>query len=308
VVSDTIFFNVSHPAALSLYPYNRGTIGLVAGFRATFDYYELPVPKSDDQRRLTLAAGEYQILARVGDSISPGFSGERWGQISLADGHTLLCPNLAGSAFIPISRQNREGYLLTGLACWPSVVSKLYVRLNSDPSGLAAESGDVLEAEQLGLESANGLWYAGAGSVTPWQTDLIGERFEPETGPKWPEAVSPLSAYLGRQANPYDYGGIIEIIPQPVGVQVVKHYALGRAGFTQALVMPDRKTVYLGSDGPDRALFKFIAEVEGDLRAGSLYAAKVTQNGPNLILDWLKLGSGNDAETQATMKDLGLLE
>jgi hypothetical protein len=313
VVSDTIFLNVAHPAALNLYPYNRGMVGVVTGFRASFDFYELPRPKGDDQRRLTLSAGEYQVLTRAGDPLPYSLTSEPVGKIPLADGRSIICPNPAGLTFIPTGDLNREGYLFTSFACWPSALSKLYIRqVNSDPtqdqSDLTPNRFEVVEGEHIDLQSSNGWWYAGAGSVTPWQTGLMSERFEPETGPKWREAVAPLSDYLGRQANPYDYGYLVELIPQPTGTQVVKRYALGRAGFTQALVMPDHKTVYLGSDGPGRALFKFIATVERELKAGTLYAARLQQNGTELRVEWLEIGSSSDNEVQTAIVGLEFLE
>lgn len=70
--------------------------------------------------------------------------------------------------------------------------------------------------------------------------------------------------------------------------------------------MPDRRTVYTTSDGTGRAFYKFRADTEGDLSAGTLYAARATQQGPvggdpanvSFELEWVELGHATDAEIE----------
>jgi hypothetical protein len=72
---------------------------------------------------------------------------------------------------------------------------------------------------------------------------------------------------------------------------------MGRFSHEMALVMPDQKTVYHGDDGTDTVLFKFVADTPGDMSAGTLYAAKVTQTADEgFDLQWIELGSSNNDE------------
>lgn len=86
-----------------------------------------------------------------------------------------------------------------------------------------------------------------------------------------------------------------------IGTTVVKHYAMGRRSEEMALVMGDGRTVYFGDDGTDRVLYKFVADAAGELSAGTLFAAKVTQVGDTLDLAWITLGSGKDADIKAAL-------
>ena len=87
---------------------------------------------------------------------------------------------------------------------------------------------------------------------------------------------------------------------------VEKRYTMGRFSHENGVVMPDLKTVYFGDDGTNTVLFKFVADEAGDLSAGTLYAAKATQNDDESFgLEWIELGKGNDddiAEAIATMQ------
>lgn len=51
-------------------------------------------------------------------------------------------------------------------------------------------------------------------------------------------------------------------------------------------------------------MYKFVADAEGDLSTGTLYAAKVTQDGETLNLEWIELGKGNNADIAASIREL----
>jgi secreted PhoX family phosphatase len=61
----SLFFNVQHPSGANPYPYNRGLVGVVNGFKATDDFTALAAPEGADRQRVMTAAGEYQILGRA---------------------------------------------------------------------------------------------------------------------------------------------------------------------------------------------------------------------------------------------------
>ncbi len=93
-----------------------------------------------------------------------------------------------------------------------------------------------------------------------------------------------MSQYIGKMANPYRYGYMIEInnAASAEDEQLVKHYATGRLSHETAAIMPDNRTVYMSDDdsavyshetyntASGGVLFKFVADIAGDLSAGRL--------------------------------------
>ncbi len=160
-----------------------------------------------------------------------------------------------------------------------------------------------------------------AGMVTPWNTHLGSEEYEPNarldsqtsvgktddtfynaTFPFWTGSVD--SAQNNDPAtgmNPYFYGWIPEV--KADGTGFTKHYSMGRVSHELAYVMPDQKTAYLSDDGTNDGFYKFVADKAGDLSAGTLYAAKFTQTdataGGKFTLSWISLGHADDATIRA---------
>ena len=90
-----------------------------------------------------------------------------------------------------------------------------------------------------------------------------------------------MAAYYGgdvTRLNPYAYGWPVEVTVDAEGTtQVAKRYAIGRVALELPHVMPDRRTAYLPDDGTNAGLYLFVADREGDLSAGTLYAARWNQ-------------------------------
>jgi hypothetical protein len=127
----------------------------------------------------------------------------------------------------------------------------------------------------------------------------------------WKTNVADMTVYKGQQANPYDYGWLLELIPDQNGdiatTQVIKHYAMGRLSYEMGRVMPDMKTVYSGDDGTDVILAKYVADNPKDLSAGTLYAAKIKQNtDESLEVKWIELGRSNNADVYDAIRAIAL--
>ena len=58
----------------------------------------------------------------------------------------------------------------------------------------------------------------------------------------------------------------------------VKMFSMGRTSAQQALIMPDRRTVYMSIDSSNKPFLKFVANNENDLTSGCLFTAKIYQN------------------------------
>ncbi len=294
--SDDVMFNVQHPSAMSKFPYNRGVVGIVNGFKANDPFYGITVPEGEDIYDVKVAAGSYQVIARVGETIPNDVYGNRFGQIDRLDGSLKeMCNHPDGNMFLPITDSGNEAYLYTNYECRPGTVGKVYMRRTGD-------GWEVLDGENVSFASVKGTWNNCNASVTPWNTGLTSEEYEPVAAKSgWQKNVEDMSSYLGEQANPYDYGYPVELVPDPKGdssvTLVTKHYAMGRLSYEMSSVMADGKTVYSGDDGSDVILVKYVADDPGKLGAGSLYAAKVTQKADDSFdLEWIELGRGANAD------------
>ncbi|BDG60704.1 PhoX family protein [Caldinitratiruptor microaerophilus] len=198
-----------------------------------------PVPVATD-KELHLPAGyRYQILMEEDD---PTSDGQRFG--GMAD-LTVYLP-IYGSEL---------GRLWVNHETTPGGGSLLTVARNADGTWT------VLHSERVDFSAAGGTWNNCAGNVTPWGTVLIAEEYPPQDVKEIP---------AGLAANPKLYGWMVEF--DPVTRQVRKHFSMGRFSHEGAVVMPDRRTVYMGDDFRGGLIFKFVADREGDLSSGQLYA------------------------------------
>ncbi|MFZ1641231.1 MAG: alkaline phosphatase PhoX [Candidatus Contendobacter sp.] len=187
-----------------------------------------------------------------------------------------------------------------------------------------AQAGDgkltAAKVRPLDFSGVNGIWIPCFGSQTPWNTHLGSEEdydliYNPLDSKNYGTTVAGLKAMRElyfkseREANPYHYGIIPEVTVKADGsTSVVKHYAMGRGTWEQALVMPDGRTAYLGDDGAYVQMTLFVADKYGDLSAGTLYTAKWNQTsdqgGGRADLTWIRLGHGTDAEIGALANSL----
>jgi hypothetical protein len=188
-------------------------------------------------------------------------------------------------------------------------------RLDQDKRTGALE---LTSYEGIDFSGVKGGWIHCASSLTPWNTHLSSEEYEPDA--KVRQGVAPKAAdsddgtdidafsaaWFGNAAtaNAYDYGLVPEVKVRKDGkTSVVKHRALGRFARELADVQADGRTVYMGDDGAYTGLFLFVADEKGELSEGTLYAGKWTQtsdlSGGAATLSWIRLGHAEDEELQA---------
>jgi len=108
--------------------------------------------------------------------------------------------------------------------------------------------------------------------------------------------------------SPYYYGWTPEVTINSTDDAIyTKHYSMGRFSHELSYVMPDNKTVYMSDDGTNVGLFMYIADNATDLSAGTLYAAKFTQDvadgvqGGSGDIDWINLGHATNAEVRTAV-------
>lgn len=298
---DTLFMNVQHPVRENELPWARPGIGVflrpLSGLPERFP--SVQPPDGGLMRRVETEWGRYQVLAYGGDELPDG---GRLGAVYTPGGDLVTAGGRPDcNAFIPESEN--EGYLYTNWETKPGMVSRLHISRDY-PGG----RWWVDDARNLDLGPVEGTWRNCFGSVSPWGTPLLAEELHYAATWQWNSegrgaGVDRLAAHLGHFPNPYRYGWMLEVRdPTSSDPTVVKQTALGRYSHENALVMPDRRTVYLTDDEHATGFYKFVADEPGDLSAGTLYAAKAKQDpgrDPNEVgfaLDWLELAHGTRSQ------------
>ena len=168
----------------------------------------------------------------------------------------------------------------------------------------------VVKYQNVDTSAAHGLWITCGASLSPWNTHLSSEEYEPDaTTIAGNRAFQEFSRHLygdPAKANPYHYGHLPEVTVHADGTGTLKkHYCLGRISHEVAQVMPDRRTVLMGDDATNGGLFMFVADRPADLSSGTLYVAKCSQQagidvnqGGVFDLDWISLGHATSAEIE----------
>lgn len=306
------FYNAQHPSDSNVYPNNRATVGVLTGQdmnSLATDFTPLTVPSSTaDKQDFMTAVGAYQPIAAEGDTFA-GALPYGLGAIVKADGSGVIAysddPDF--NAFVATNAESTEGYLFTNWEYRPGGMSRLQVAKDSNGNW------SVVDATTVDFSAVGGTWVNCFGTLSPWNTPLTSEELYFDDTALWNEGsdsgVINLASYLGYPTdgsgawpNPYRYGYIGEITNLTTTPVPEKRFALGRFSHENAVVMPDQKTIYLSDDGSNVVFFKFVADVAGDLSAGTLYAAKVTQDtgvtDPALAgfdITWIALAHGDDA-------------
>lgn len=177
--------------------------------------------------------------------------------------------------------------------------------LDQDP---ATGKLTLVQYHNVDTSGVNGLWITCGASLSPWNTHLSSEEYEPDaTSIASNTQFQAFSKNLygdATKANPYNYGHLPEVTVNPDGTgSIKKHYCMGRISHELVQVMPDQRTVLMGDDATNGGLFMFIADKAADLSAGTLYVAKWTQTSSvgagSATLSWIKLGSASSAEIKA---------
>lgn len=219
----------------------------------------------------------------------------------------------SGTDYNALITRHGKTYLISQFECQ---TGGMYIaQVKQDAAGNLSPVPGTLKSIDQSKEW--GGWVHCAGSVTPWNTYLGGEEYEPDAKKIELDPTSDIyyndkvrSYWLGdySKSSPYHNGWITEVKVQKHGeAKFVKHYAMGRFSHELGYVMPDGKTAYLTDDGTNDTLFMFVAEEKGDLSKGTLYAAKWNQTsgfgGGSAQLDWINLGKASNKMIKQAIKN-----
>ncbi len=281
----------------------------------TIEFDNVKVPVTDIEKRSILSSNyikidgektqiKYNTILRSGDSIGEGTFGLLYdingNPIKAKDGAKKISNSNDFASLLPV------GDKLFMVSQFESRPAAMYLtELKQDKNGKLI----ALNTKNIDFSKFNGLWVPCAGSVTPWNSHLGSEEYEPNAkiikkNGSINSYYDAMADYFGgdlKRLNPYDYGWTPEVtvLNENGDLKVDKHYSMGRFAHELAYVMPDQRTVYLSDDGTNVALFMFIADAKADLSSGTLYAAKWSQRSSKgagrADLSWVNLGhSSND--------------
>ena len=329
----SLFANFQHPSDTNAtadgngITYDMATVGIIAGqdFSAlpaneAFAELDLPIITADKEVPQT-ALGSYQVLAQQGDALADT---KTLGDLYTADDSTLMTnsndpdfngvvPDGLGGYYVYTNWENRTGGM-----------SRIQV------SGLDATTGygSIAKEGMLDFSAVGGTWVNCFGTVSPWGTPLSSEELYFDDTVDWFDATNSnsqaIASYFGyptdgsgNWGNPYRYGYIVEVggdagtgitaaAPALANVDINKLETMGRFSHENGVVMPDQKTVFLSDDGTDVVFFKFVADTAGDMSAGTLYGAKITQvagvKDPReaaLAIEWVELAHSTEANIES---------
>ena len=293
----------------------RTSAMLAAGAQIKFDPVAAPETNFEKRQIMTGQAkavngdsvqqinASYNILARSGDQYGDTVFGQlidKDGQpFFTEDGERIVVNSNEFTSLLPIGDRL---FSVSQMESRPGAMFLMELNQNKQNGELT-----VKDMWQLDMSDIDGGWVHCAGSVTPWNTHLASEEYEPNARNTTPS--SSMVAYLGGNDadwNPYFYGWPIEIavdasktVPDS---ELTKHYSIGRLAYELEYVMPDQKTVYLTDDGTNVGLYMFLADKEGDLSAGTMYAMKWNQTSAEGMgaadLTWINLGHATSAEIE----------
>ncbi|MFM2112097.1 MAG: hypothetical protein RLZZ271_757, partial [Pseudomonadota bacterium] len=227
------------------------------------------------------------------------------------DGMSLLklkqakVPGVKGNPVFAVVQFEYTSRNMAGQSAYGNLPSPMAVlTLDQDP-----KSGQLklVKYHNVDCSGVQGLWITCGASLSPWNTHLSSEEYEPDAANPNNRSLQAFSAaYFGNpaKASPYHYGHLPEVSVNPDGTgSIKKHYCLGRISHELVQVMPDERTVIMGDDWTNGGAFMFVADIARDLSAGTLYVAKWNQTsgiGPgSATLSWIKLGHASSAEIRA---------
>ncbi|MDY7573140.1 PhoX family protein [Actimicrobium sp. CCI2.3] len=173
----------------------------------------------------------------------------------------------------------------------------------------------LVSYHNVNTSGVHGLWITCGSSLSPWNTHLSSEEYEPDATVAATDAqFKAFSQNLfGSEtaANPYHYGHLPEVTVNPDGTgSIKKHYCLGRISHELVQVMPDNRTVLMGDDATNSGLFVFVADREKDLSAGTLYVGKlgtgfsIDPAAAGAAITWINLGHATSAEIEGLANSL----
>ncbi|SDO31735.1 hypothetical protein SAMN05518871_11542 [Psychrobacillus sp. OK028] len=304
------------------------------------EFISMPVPATTEEKstmyseakvKVTLNDGtektlnlDYTPLAKPGDVINGKILGAAYdingNIITNAKGEPIVSTSPDANSLLSVNGKSGKLHMISHFESMPNneigtVPRALY--LNTVKQDKKTGEMKITDIEPIDFSAYGGVWTPCAGILSPWNTHLGSEEYEPnarahEANPEKSSVTQFARNYYQNPnaiGNPYLYGYTTEVSVHPNGkAEAVKHHSMGRLSFENVTVAPDNRTVYYGDDGDYVMSFMYIADEAKDLSAGTLYAAKFEQtsaeNGGAGNMKWIKLGHATDEEIKELAENL----
>ncbi len=182
----TLIFSLQHPSRQNPAPFNKGGIGYVKGheFGSEDDEFdELGIPTTNEQQgRVRVGNGEYELLAQEGDNIADN---EDLGIPVTPDG--LALTELEGSRYsdlgytpdmnhlVATNDEGTEGLLFTNFEASPGNVTRMPISRDDDGSWSADLEGTSNLSNTEEMRELGGTRINCYGDLSPWNTPLSAE-------------------------------------------------------------------------------------------------------------------------------------
>lgn len=266
-----------------------------------------------DQEKTRIAGGYYDIHGNP--IIDPTAPGKTQFFSDCPDGYSLVTleksevPQVKGNPVFAVVQFEYTTRAYDGSDVYKQLPAQMAVlTLDQDP-----QTGQLhlVRYAPIDASKVNGIWTTCGASLSPWNTHLSSEEYEPDAvTARNDDTFKAFSHNLygdEQRANPYHYGHVPEVTVHPDGSgSIEKHYCLGRISHEIIQVMPDQRTALMGDDATNGGLFMFVADKPADLSAGTLYVAQLQQHpgvdldkGGRFDLKWISLGHAESAEIKA---------
>ncbi|MCH2107751.1 MAG: DUF839 domain-containing protein [Polyangiaceae bacterium] len=341
-----LFFNAQHPESTNIaldgqnggFTYDKGTVGYLSGVNINElpdNFDPTPVPSSPSAKEtIQTAVGQYKVLYQNGDTLG-GTITNGVGVVMDSSGSSVVAnvdmPDFNGY----VSIDDQSGYLFTNWEWVMGGMSRVKLNFDADDMTFTVDTDSSANNQMLDF-GTYGTVANCFGSVSPWGTPLTSEewgnfgdnttdwnnpsatdRYSNRNGfTRYTDASAADASEADPFPNTYRYHYIVEITdPQSATPVPEKLYAMGRFEHENSIVMPDQKTVYLSQDSTNGVFFKFVATTAGDLSAGTLYAAKVTQDADStdpattgFDLTWIELATGNNDDIEDWIEEYDAID
>ncbi|QLD89989.1 DUF839 domain-containing protein [Natronomonas salina] len=267
--TDELIFSLQHPSRDNPEPFDRGGVGVVEGFQfqqdgTNDDFEELAAPRTDEEQgRVRVADGEYELLVQEGDPIDGG--DERFGHPTTPDGTDVA--EFAGSRygdvgynqdmnqFVATADDGTAGYLFTNVETSPGSITRMPIERDDDGGWHAdLENTENLE-NAAAFRAIGGTRINCYGDLSPWETPLSAEENYAHPRVAGPATVSDVvergdgvgrrgAAAFWNRPNPMDAQEAIDDVFGDESWSLQGSWALGGV---------EMLAYYLGADPVDQA-------------------------------------------------------
>jgi PKD repeat protein len=211
------------------------------------------VPTGQTNKLIMPVEHQFQLIFKQGDAYTNGAG-------TVPGNHDF-------TAYLPDNGSSVLGRLSVNHENSPGGVSMLKIHYNDSSKLWNTDSSQPVDFYNNNLVTTTRNC---SGGITPWGTvitseeslnggDVNGDGYE-DVG--WNVEIDPVTA----KVVDYDHDGKQD-----------KLWVMGRMNHENVVVAADHKTVYYGEDGGTHCMYKFVADVPGNLSAGKVYVLSLDQ-------------------------------